>query len=104
FKSLSHSFKAFHLHGESVELPNNMKLLATGKFCQNQIAKFGSNVYGIQSHLELTPDMFERWINEDPDLLTLDKEQLWNDFEVIKDEYTLVGRQLFQNFLKIAGL
>lgn len=40
---------------------------------------------------------------EDPDLLQLDKEQLRANFARIQDEYTRVGRQLFQNFLKIAG-
>jgi len=103
FEGINHSFKVFHLHGKTVELPNNLKLLATGKFCQNQIAKFSSNAYGIQCHFELTPQMFEIWINEDPDLLTFDKGQLRKDFEEIKDEYTLVGQLLFQNFLKIAG-
>jgi GMP synthase-like glutamine amidotransferase len=104
FEGLTDTFKVFHLHGETVELTNEMKLLATGKYCLNQIAGFGSNAYGIQSHFELTPEMFERWINEDRDLLVLDKEQLRNDFRQIKEEYTQVGRKLLQNFLKIAGV
>ena len=88
FKGLNHTFSVFHLHSETVDLPKNTKLLATGKFCRNQIAKFSSNAYGIQCHFELTPQMFEIWINEDPDLLTFDKGQLRKDFEEIKDEYT----------------
>ena len=103
FKGLDHSFNVFHLHGETVELTNDMTLLAVGKFCRNQIVKVGSNAYGIQCHFELTPEMFEIWINEDPDLLMLDNEVLRSDFENIKIKYTRVGRQLFQNFLNIAG-
>lgn len=103
FEGLDHTFNVFHLHGETVELTNDMVLLAVGKFCQNQIARVGTNAYGIQCHFELTPKMFETWINEDPDLLQLDKEQLRANFEAIKNEYTKVGRQLFKNFLKIAG-
>lgn len=103
FEGLDHTFNVFHLHGESVELTDDMVLLAVGKFCRNQIVRVGKNAYGIQCHFELTPEMFETWINEDPDLLQLDKEQLQANFEAIRDEYTRVGRQLFKNFLKIAG-
>jgi GMP synthase (glutamine-hydrolysing) len=102
FRGLDHSFNVFHLHGETVILTENMKLLAVGKFCRNQIVKIGSNSYGIQCHFELTPEMFETWINEDPDLQKLDRDQLRWDFEAIKDKYAQVGRQLFQNFLNIA--
>lgn len=103
FEDLDHTFNVFHLHGETVELTDDMVLLAVGKFCRNQIARVGANAYGIQCHFELTPEMFETWINEDPDLLQLDKEQLRANFEAIRDEYTRVGRQLFKNFLKTAG-
>jgi GMP synthase (glutamine-hydrolysing) len=103
FEGLDDTFNVFHLHGETVELTDKMVLLAVGKFCQNQIARVGTNAYGIQCHFELTPEMFETWINEDPDLLQLDKEQLRANFATIRDEYTRVGRQLFKNFLKIAG-
>jgi len=103
FKGLDQKFKVFHLHGETVELTDDMKLLAIGKFCQNQIVKVGFNAYGIQCHFELTPEMFEVWINEDRDLRQLDKGQLCNSFDEIQDVYTSVGRQLFKNFLKIAG-
>ncbi|HOK04448.1 MAG TPA: type 1 glutamine amidotransferase [Victivallales bacterium] len=98
-----HTFNVFHLHGETVELTENMVLLAVGKFCRNQIVRVGKNAYGIQCHFELTSEMFEIWINEDPDLLQLDKEQLRTNFARIRDEYTRVGRRLFKNFLKIAG-
>lgn len=103
FGGLDYTFNVFHLHGETVELTKDMVLLAVGKFCRNQIAKVGSNAYGIQCHFELTSEMFETWINEDSDLLQLDKEILRAHFEAIKAKYTTVGRQIFQNFLKIAG-
>lgn len=103
FEELEHTFKVFHLHGETVELTENITLLATGKYCSNQVVKVGSNAYGIQCHFELTDEMFERWINEDPELLQLDKEHLRADFKEIETEYTKTGKQLFRNFLKIAG-
>jgi GMP synthase (glutamine-hydrolysing) len=99
FKGLNETFNVFHLHGETVELTDDMVLLAVGKFCRNQIVRIGENAYGIQCHFELTLEMFETWINEDPDLLQLDKEQLRANFATIQDEYTRVGRQLFKTHL-----
>ncbi len=103
FEGFPHTFEVFHLHGETVELTGDMKLLGVGKFCRNQIVKIGSNAYGIQGHIELTPEMFKTWINEDPDLLQLDKEDLTSSYDKIKVKYTQLGRQLFKNFLKVAG-
>ena len=103
FKNLSSTLKVFHLHGETVEVTGDMKLLATGKFCHNQIIKVGQNAYGIQCHFELTPGMFEEWVNKDPDLLLLDKEKLHEDFNTIREEYTNTGKHLLRNFLHIAG-
>ncbi len=103
FRNLNHTFRVFHLHGETVEPTDDMVLLAMGKFCHNQIIRVGSNAYGIQCHFELTPEMFKTWIDEDPDLIQLNRKGLLSDFEAIKDEYIQVGRQLFKNFLNIAG-
>ncbi|MCB1158844.1 MAG: type 1 glutamine amidotransferase, partial [Leptospiraceae bacterium] len=103
FEGLNHSFHVFHLHGETVELSSDMSLLAKGKFCQNQIAKVGERAYGIQCHFELTKEMFEVWIDEDTDLLSLNTEELRKHFQSIHEEYERVGKQLFKNFLKLSG-
>jgi GMP synthase (glutamine-hydrolysing) len=103
FKDLDNSFNVFHLHGETVILTERMKVLAVGKFCRNQVVKIGPSSYGIQCHFEITPEMLEIWIKEDPDLQKLDRDQLRSDFKALKDTYSHVGNQLFRNFLKIAG-
>jgi len=104
FTNLGHTYHVFHLHGETVNITKHMTLLAVGKFCWNQIVRVGTNAYGIQSHFELTPEMFERWINEDPDLQKMNKEKLRENFAAIKEEYARVGKQLLTNFLNIAKL
>lgn len=52
---------------------------------------------------ELTPEMFELWLDQDEDLSHLDKKQLQNQFNSFLAEYTSTGKKLFQNFLQIAG-
>lgn len=104
FKNLSHNLTVFQLHGETVKLTPQMTLLATGDICKNQIVKIGKTAYGIQSHFELTNDLLESWIIEDSGLKKINAEQLRSDFKTIKSDYQNTGRQLFFNFLTIAGL
>lgn len=103
FEGLSTTFSVFHLHGETVELTEDMKLLATGQFCRNQIVLVGKSAFGIQCHFELTPSMFETWVQEDEDLMKLDGDKLRKEFADIQEEYQQVGQKLFSNFLNIAG-
>ena len=113
FDGLENPLKIFHLHGETADLDglndlsdlnDNIELLATGKYCKNQIIKVGKNAYGIQGHFELTPEMFEVWLNNDPELMELDRDMLVQDFDELAEEYRNNGHILFTNFLKIAGL
>ena len=94
----------FHLHGETVELTNDMTLLATGKYCKNQIVKVADRAYGIQSHFELTSEMLHEWALNDPDLIPLGNTQLLETFKAIQSTYNHTGETLFRNFLNIANL
>lgn len=104
FNGLERSLKIFHLHGETVSLTDGMELLATGKFCRNQIVKVGKNAYGVQGHFELTPEMLDVWLENDPDLKNLDSDETRKDFHVIREEYTNNAEKLFNNFLHIARI
>jgi len=102
FAGLGDRFRIFQLHGEMVELIAGMKLLGTGKWCRSQVVKVGDCAYGIQGHFELTPEMLHVWAEEDADLSRLDREVLVSDFAKLKDEYTVTGERLFENFVDIA--
>ena len=104
FNNLPDVLNVFQLHGEMVQITSGMALLATGEHCHNQIVKFGSKAYGIQSHFELTMELLESWINEDSDLQKLNAGQLRSDFRLIESDYLNTGRQLFNNFLILSGL
>jgi GMP synthase (glutamine-hydrolysing) len=104
FSGLASSLPVFHLHGETVELLDNMTLLAAGQHCRNQIVKVGGNAYGVQSHFELVPDMLAEWASQDPDLIPIGKEKLLDEFAAMQTAYTTAGTLLFRNFLKIAKL
>ena len=46
----------FHWHGETFDLPPGSTKLARSAGCENQAFQVGSNVIGLQFHLETTPE------------------------------------------------
>jgi GMP synthase-like glutamine amidotransferase len=55
----------FHWHGETFDLPPGGELLAASELCRNQAFRVGESVYGLQFHLEVTPEMIADWCVRD---------------------------------------
>jgi GMP synthase (glutamine-hydrolysing) len=55
----------FHWHGETFDLPADAEWLAWSDACRNQAFRAGASAYGIQFHLEVTPEMISAWCRED---------------------------------------
>ena len=54
----------FH-HDEIAELPTGATLLASNPFYANQAFRVGRNVYGLQFHIETTPEIVHEWAERD---------------------------------------
>lgn len=50
---------AFHWHGETFDLPDGAMHLARSAACEHQAFQIGSQVIGLQFHLETTPESAE---------------------------------------------
>ena len=55
----------FHWHGETFDLPPDAELLASSDACRHQAFRIGTNAYGLQFHLEVTPEMIADWCDQD---------------------------------------
>ena len=74
FSVLEPTETVFHWHGETFDLPSGASRLAYSAACPNQAFRAGPNVYGLQFHLEVTPEMIADWCCQDenaPDTATL---------------------------------
>ncbi len=104
FNNLGSTLRVFQLHGETVILPEETSLLATGKFCKNQIIKAANRAYGIQSHFELTSELLLSWLSIDRDLQKLNKKQLIDNFRDIQADYEKTGTAILKNFLHVGEI
>jgi GMP synthase-like glutamine amidotransferase len=65
FAGAGPSETVFHWHGETFDLPAGAVCLASSEACGHQAFRVGSRVYGLQFHLEVTPEMIADWCSED---------------------------------------
>ena len=61
---LSPDVLQFH-HDEIAELPIGATLLASNPFYANQAFRVGRHVYGLQFHIETTPEIIHEWAERD---------------------------------------
>ncbi|MEO1182620.1 MAG: type 1 glutamine amidotransferase [Cyanobacteria bacterium J06636_28] len=63
-------------HFDTFDLPAQATLLMTNDICQHQAYRIGSNIYGFQFHLEVTPDIIADWLRVKSDWIDTHYPQL----------------------------
>ena len=61
---LPESATVFQWHSDGFELPRGAIRLASSAHYSTQAFRLGKTIYGLQFHLEVTPRMIERWLDE----------------------------------------
>jgi GMP synthase-like glutamine amidotransferase len=101
FKGCETSFEVFQWHEDTFDIPKESILLATSKDFY-QAFKIGKNAYGLQFHIEVTPQMIELWIDE-----YLNKEEKEKMRKIIIESYEKKGsflrraKKILNNFYQI---
>jgi len=62
FTGLPSQLNVFQWHEDIFEIPKGALHLAESPTCPKQAFRFGRNAYGVQFHVEVTPEMIESWI------------------------------------------
>jgi GMP synthase (glutamine-hydrolysing) len=64
FRGIASPTTFFHWHGETFDIPAGAHWLAYSEKCRHQAFSFAENVYGIQFHPEITPEMIVDWCEQ----------------------------------------
>ena len=103
------TFTAFHMHGDTWELPPDAKNLARSAMYEQQAFRWGDLVYGLQFHLEFTDPMIARLASE-PESRDYFKAAGVDPQAVVAEspprvrDLTDVVRRTFSNFFSQCGL
>lgn len=62
FSAVPRTFDVLHWHGDTFDLPEGAVHLARSDRCVNQAFRWGNNAWGLQFHLEVTPEMVDEWV------------------------------------------
>jgi len=101
FRSLPLQLNVFEWHQDSFEIPKGALHLAESQDCPNQAFRFGKNAYGLQFHIEVTPQMIESWIQAYIKKETLKtKEMLIESFKT-EDDFRRQADIVYFNFARI---
>ena len=57
--------EVFQWHGDTFDLPANAVRIASTEVYQNQAFRYGNNVYALQFHIEVTPEIIREWFKSE---------------------------------------
>lgn len=63
------TFVPTHWHGDVFEIPAGGMRLASSVLTPNQLFRYGHSLYGVQFHLEMTPDLLDEMLEDSLDYL-----------------------------------
>jgi len=73
FKQFPREYDPFHWHGDTFELPDEVKTAAISLGCANQAFEYSGHVIGLQFHLESSNDSIKKLIEYCSDEIELDR-------------------------------
>jgi GMP synthase (glutamine-hydrolysing) len=104
------SEKIFHWHGETFDIPKSTLHLAFSALCANQAFRYGTNVYGLQFHLEVDEPIIDRWLRvaenkKEIGVLggMIDPERIYQETPVHIERLRQLGDYVFTQFIQLFG-
>lgn len=88
-------FKVFHWHGETFDIPEGAKRLASSELYPNQAFKSMNKAYAFQFHIEVTPEIIKEWFENEKDF---DIDNMLNQTNMEYAEYYKRALKFYENF------
>jgi GMP synthase (glutamine-hydrolysing) len=93
-----------HWHGDTFDLPVGATLLASTLACPQQFFRLGTNVFGLQFHIEITAEQVAQWVIDDAEFVAAaggpqHGERLLADTARLMPRHRQQGDRLIRNLL-----
>lgn len=85
----------FQWHSDTFDLPKKAVRMASSGIYPNQAFKYGENVYGLQFHIEVKPDMIREWFETEEGV---DAEHMLEQTLRIFPEYSKRAMSFYEKF------
>jgi GMP synthase-like glutamine amidotransferase len=89
------SAEVFQWHGDTFDLPAKAVRLAWSDAYPNQAFRYGSNVYALQFHIEVTPAIVREWFKDEKGS---EVEAMIGKTEDVYPEYRKRAQKFYDNF------
>ncbi len=107
FAGLPRELLTFQWHGETFDLPEGAVLLATSPGYPNQAFRWKNKAYGVQFHVEVSPDLVKQWCQVPEYGAALERvlgagaaRKVVGDVLRVKATLHSHARRMFENWLK----
>jgi GMP synthase-like glutamine amidotransferase len=87
--------EVFQWHGDTFDLPRKAVKLASSTTFPNQAFKYGDNVYSLQFHIEVTPEMIAEWFGKEEGF---DAQEMTDHGQRIFPEYSKRAIKFYEKF------
>jgi GMP synthase (glutamine-hydrolysing) len=102
--------KVFQSHGDIFDVPSSAVHLARSAICEGQAFRYGTNVYGLQFHLEVNRAIINDWFEmpENQEIFAasqgkFDPFKIQKDTDVYLHQSMELSAETFHRFLQVSG-
>ncbi len=82
--NLTRSFKVFHWHGETFDIPRGAMRLASSDLYPNQAFRFGPSAYAFQFHIEASEQIIYDWMSGEKMDMSRLKEETRANYDIYR--------------------
>jgi len=98
FRGLPDLLTVFQWHEDTFAIPEGAALLATSGSCRNQAFRVGDSAYGLQFHVEVTPEMIAAWSKGEA---AIDARPINGESAGRPADFEASAGRLFENFRRL---